>query len=60
MEASQFIQTIEKRQGLKVACLEEISLLNKWISNKKLKLDIEKMTDSNYKQYLYQLINENI
>ena len=60
MEASQFIQTIEKRQGLKVACLEEISLLNKWISNKKLKLDIEKMKDSNYKQYLYQLLNENI
>jgi len=60
MEASQFIQTIEKRQGLKVACLEEISLLNKWISNKKLKLDIEKMKDSNYKQYLYQLINENL
>ena len=60
MEASQFIQTIEKRQGLKVACLEEMSLLNKWISNKKLKLDIEKMKDSNYKQYLYQLINENL
>jgi glucose-1-phosphate thymidylyltransferase len=34
MEASQFIHTIEKRQGMKVACLEEIAYRNKWLSRK--------------------------
>ena len=57
--ASNLIQTIERRQNLKIACLEEIAFNNGWLSLSKLNeraLDLEK---SEYGQYLYQIINEN-
>tara|TARA_Y100000816_G_C26056268_1_gene554317 strand:- start:478 stop:1350 length:873 start_codon:yes stop_codon:yes gene_type:complete len=56
MEASKFIEIIEQRQGLKVACLEEIAYKNKWIDEKKLKKHIKKYAESSYGRYLKSLI----
>ena len=55
-DASNFISTIENRQGLKVACLEEIALNNKWITNKQLKNAINFYGKCNYSKYLKSLI----
>ena len=60
VEASQFVRTIEKRQGLKLACLEEIALNNEWISVNKLKKQIEKMGNSDYKKYLNLVLKEKL
>jgi glucose-1-phosphate thymidylyltransferase len=54
--ASQFVQSIEKRQGLKIACLEEISLNNKWINNKDIKDSINFYGNCDYSKYLKKLI----
>ncbi len=56
LEASQFVQTIEKRQGLKIACLEEISWRNGWISLGQLEKIAISYDKSNYGQYLRDLI----
>ena len=58
MEASQFIQTIENRQGFKIACLEEIAYLNKWINKFKLKKLTNAMSSGPYKDYLIDLIKK--
>ncbi len=59
MEAGQFVQTIEHRQGYKIACLEEIAYNNKWISKEKI-LEIAKPLSKNgYGRYLYDLVKEN-
>ena len=58
LEASEFVKTIENRQGFKIACLEEISLRNKWITKKKLFKSLSKVPESEYKEYLKLLINE--
>lgn len=56
-EASNYVETIEKRTGLMVACLEEIAFNNKWINRKKL-LEIAKPMEKNeYGQYLIKLAN---
>ena len=55
-EASTFIEVIEKRQGLKIACLEEIALLNDWITPEKLREIAQPMQKNAYGQYLLQLI----
>ena len=55
-EASTFIEVIEKRQGLKIACLEEIALLNGWITPEKLRDIAQSMQKNAYGQYLLQLI----
>lgn len=52
LEASNFIQTIEKRQGLKVACLEEIAYRKNFISKEKLKFLAEGLASSDYGKYL--------
>ncbi len=58
IEAGQFVQTIEHRQGYKIACLEEIALRNGWISKEKI-LEIAKPLSKNgYGQYLYDLIKD--
>ena len=58
LEAGQFVHTIEQRQGLKVACLEEIAWNNKWISNETLGDQAEKFKKTGYGQYLFNLLNE--
>jgi glucose-1-phosphate thymidylyltransferase len=54
-EASTFIEVIEKRQGLKVACLEEIAYKRGWINKEQLKKLAQPMTKNGYGQYLLQL-----
>lgn len=55
-EASTFIEVLEKRQGLKVSCLEEIAWRNGWISNDNLQELAEPMKKNEYGQYLLKLI----
>ncbi|MCG8803603.1 glucose-1-phosphate thymidylyltransferase RfbA [Tenacibaculum finnmarkense] len=59
LEASQFIETIEKRQGLKVACLEEIALYMGYISKEKVRELAEPLKKNGYGQYLLNLVKEN-
>ena len=54
--ASDFISTIEKRQGLKIACLEEIALKNKWIGKKEIIKSIKFYGKCEYSNYLMNLI----
>lgn len=54
-EASTFIEVIEKRQGLKVACLEEIAFKKGWIDKERLKEVAQPMSKNNYGKYLLQL-----
>ena len=55
-EASNFISTIENRQGLKIACIEEISLNNKWINKKDIKKAIQFYGNCDYSKYLKSII----
>lgn len=57
-EASNYIETIEKRQGLKVACLEEIAFRNGWIDSDTLLKIAETMSKNQYGQYLKNLARE--
>ncbi|WP_278625672.1 glucose-1-phosphate thymidylyltransferase RfbA [Parabacteroides gordonii] len=57
-EASTFVEVIEKRQGLKVACLEEIAFRKGWIDTDKLKELATPMIKNQYGQYLLKLIKE--
>jgi len=57
MEAGQFIETIEKRQGLKVACLEEIAYRMKYINAEQVRKLAEPLKKNRYGQYLLNLIN---
>lgn len=57
-EASTFVEVIEKRQGLKVACLEEIAYRKGWIDDEKLKEAATPMIKNQYGQYLLKLIKE--
>ena len=57
-EASTFIEVIEKRQGLKVACLEEIAFKRGWITREKLQQIAEPMRKNDYGSYLLQLSEE--
>ncbi len=58
LKASMFVQTIEHRQGLKVACLEEIAFDLGWISASQLEDRAFKLQQTRYGQYLYSLLNE--
>ena len=58
IEASQFVQTIEHRQGLKVACLEEIAFNNGWITVEELKERGEFFKKTGYGQYLLKLYQD--
>ena len=55
-EASGFVSTLENRQGLKIACLEEISLSNRWIGKKQIKSAIKFYGKCDYSNYLKKLI----
>ncbi|WP_319481192.1 glucose-1-phosphate thymidylyltransferase RfbA [uncultured Draconibacterium sp.] len=56
MEASSFIETIEKRTGLKVACLEEIAYQRGWITKEQLEAQGENLSKNQYGQYLLSLV----
>ena len=55
LEAGQFVQTVEHRQGLKVACLEEIAYRQKWISSDQLRASGEALKKTGYGQYLLKV-----
>lgn len=57
-EASTFVEVIEKRQGLKIACLEGIAFRKKWISAEKLREIAQPMIKNGYGQYLLKVIDE--
>ena len=57
-EASTFIEVIEKRQGLKVACLEGIAYRKGWISEDKMRQLAQPMIKNQYGQYLLRVIDE--
>ena len=57
-EASIYIETVEKRQGLKVACLEEIALMNGWITAEKVRELARPMAKNQYGEYLMRLVGE--
>lgn len=56
LEASNFVATIEARQGFKIACLEEIALRNDWLSKKEVAITAQRMAKNSYGQYLLDLI----
>ncbi|MBV8874324.1 MAG: glucose-1-phosphate thymidylyltransferase RfbA [Metakosakonia sp.] len=58
VEASQFIHTIEKRQGMKVACLEEIAFRKGWLNKEQVAEQIKKLSKTDYGRYLQLLISE--
>ena len=58
-EASNFVETLEKRQGLKISCLEEIAFRKGWISADKLRELAQPMIKNQYGQYLLQLTIDN-
>ena len=58
LEAAQFVQTIEKRQGLKIACPEEVAFRKGFISAQELEQQARQLIKSGYGQYLLNLLNE--
>ncbi|MGZ8215188.1 MAG: glucose-1-phosphate thymidylyltransferase RfbA, partial [Methylosarcina sp.] len=60
LDASQFIATLEHRQGLKVSCPEEIAFRKKWISAEQLEKLAEPLAKNGYGLYLQRILNENI
>lgn len=58
VEASQFIHTIEKRQGMKVACLEEIAFRKGWLSKAQIAEQVKMLSKTDYGRYLENLISE--
>lgn len=57
IEASQFIHTIESRQGFKIACLEEIAYRKGWLSAEQVREEGKSLEKTNYGQYLLRLVN---
>ena len=55
LEAGHFVQTIEHRQGLKIACLEEIAFANKWINKEQLIAEGKALSKTGYGQYLLKI-----
>ena len=60
LEAGQFIATLEKRQGLKVACPEEIAYRSGWITREQLEKMAQPMLKNGYGQYLMQIVNSTV
>ena len=60
LDASHYVQTVEKRQGLKVACLEEIAYQQGWIGRDKLLVCAKALGKTGYGQYLHKLAEESL
>jgi len=58
LEAAQFVETIEKRQGYKIACLEEIAFNNGWLSKAQLLAQANELKKNSYGTYLRELVDE--
>ena len=58
MQAGQFVQTIEQRQGFKIACLEEIAYAQGWISKEELRAAGMKMKSTSYGRAILDIVNE--
>lgn len=56
LSAAQFVETIETRQGFKIACLEEIGLSNGWVSNDEMLTVLDGYPNGDYRKYIYDLI----
>lgn len=56
LEASNFIQTVEHRQGIKIACLEEIALHKGWLSKEQIREQVKTMGKSTYAEYLRRIV----
>jgi len=57
MQATQFVQVIEQRQGIKIACIEEIAYRKKFITKDQVKAIAQPLLKSGYGQYLLDMIN---
>ena len=60
MDAGAFVQAVEKRQGLKVACLEEIAWRNGWVDAEQVRKLAKKLGKTEYGQYLYEIVDTGI
>lgn len=58
LDASHFVETVEKRQGFKVACLEEIAFNNQWLKKEDLLLKAKELSKNSYGQYLQSLLSD--
>ncbi|EMB8479494.1 glucose-1-phosphate thymidylyltransferase RfbA [Providencia huaxiensis] len=59
-DASSFVETIEKRQGFKIACLEEIAFRQNWLTKEELKTSMKKFSKNDYGKYLKRLLEKSI
>ena len=59
LQASQFVETVETRQGYKIACLEEIAFHEHWITTDQLTESVKISSNSPYGEYLKSLLEEN-
>lgn len=60
LEAALFVETIEKRQGYKIACLEEIAWRNGWLSKEQILATVGRLNENGYGQYLRSIIKEGL
>ena len=58
LDASMFVQTVEQRQGLKIACLEEIAYRNGWLTREQMQHQGQCLSKTGYGQYLLRLAQE--
>ena len=58
IDAGQFVQTIEQRQGLKIACLEEIAFKKGWISSHELRIKAFQLSSTPYGRYLERISHD--
>jgi glucose-1-phosphate thymidylyltransferase len=60
LEASTFIETIEKRQGLKISCIEEIAYRKRYIDERQLRALAQPLRKNSYGQYLLRVLDQTI
>ncbi|MFI9654538.1 glucose-1-phosphate thymidylyltransferase RfbA [Guyparkeria sp. GHLCS8-2] len=58
LEAAQFVETIEKRQGYKIACLEEIAFNQGWLSKGQMQMQADKLKKNGYGEYLQEILED--